>query len=189
MADETGIAIAEALDDRYIAFVAGGRTAPAGAGNVVVFWDCVNEKQVASFDFYEQVNGLRVCGKWMVVVLTDRTCVFEYHESRTKQLLSPPPEEGSDDDEIETRVEDDGTELLKGPNRVKSLHQTSSNAFALACLRNDLLVLPAQTTGQVNSYLFHQAPNVFFALTIPHSDAWPSRSTGECLLQLPNKGR
>ena len=74
-----GLGIAEALDDRYVAFVGGGR-APASSPNVVVFWDCVLDKEINRFDFYEPVLGLRLSSKYMIVVLLERTVVFEYRE-------------------------------------------------------------------------------------------------------------
>lgn len=132
-----GIAIAEALDDRYIAFVAGGRI-PAGRDSAVVFWDSFLEKELSRFELGEPVKGLRVLGKWMLVVLAERSVVFGYQE-----LLPPtPPPDDSEDEELEQ-------EELKGPNKLHALHSTSHNPYALACLTNSLLVLPAQTTGQV----------------------------------------
>ena len=70
-----GNAIAEALDDRYIAFVSGGRKA-VGKESAVIFWDCLLEKEVQRLDFSEPVKGVRVSGKWMVVVLRERSVVF-----------------------------------------------------------------------------------------------------------------
>lgn len=140
-----GIAIAEVIDDRYIAFVAGGRT-PAGSPNIVIFWDCVLERETSRFDLYEPVLGLRANGRWMAVILMERTVVFEYQELRPIQQLSPPVDE---DDDVQTEAGADSPEVLKGPNRVKSIHPTASNTYAVACLRNDLLVLPAQAVGQV----------------------------------------
>ena len=42
-----------------------------------------------------------------------------------------------------------GGTAFKGPNAIRACHPTSSNPYALACLRQDTLVLPAQSTGQV----------------------------------------
>ncbi|KAK4888620.1 autophagy protein [Elasticomyces elasticus] len=133
---EGGVAVATVLDDRYLAFVGGGRT-PAGKGSVVVFWDCMAGKEVTRLDFYESVLGVRLSSRWMCVVLRERTLVFEY---QTLQLPSPRPDSSSDDTK---------DELPLGPNKLKTLHPTSPNLHALACLTNSLLVLPAQTTGQI----------------------------------------
>jgi WD40 repeat protein len=141
-----GVALADALDDRYIAFVSGGRT-KLGKDSAVVFWDCILDKEVAKFDFGEQVKGVRVSGKWMVAVLAERTVVFAYQEIR--QQPTPPPESEDDEDAQTEKGERAEEAVLRGPNKVHALHQTSLNTFSLACLRNDLLVLPAQSTGQI----------------------------------------
>ncbi|KAK0878325.1 Phosphatidylinositol 3,5-bisphosphate-binding protein [Friedmanniomyces endolithicus] len=136
-----GIAVAAALDDRYIAFVGGGRL-PAGKSDVVVFWDAVLGKETARFHLHEPVLGVRLNGRWMVVVLRERTVVFEYQDLQPQNLPSPP----ADGTGIE---ESDLDEVPKGPNKIRALYPTSTNDHALAYLRGDLLVLPAQTTGQV----------------------------------------
>ncbi|TKA80908.1 hypothetical protein B0A55_01676 [Friedmanniomyces simplex] len=136
-----GIAVAAALDDRYVAFVGGGR-APAGKPSVVVFWDAVLGKETTRFDLHESVLGVRLNGRWMVVVLKERTVLFEYQELQPQSLPKPPPDAASTD-------EADLDEILRGPNKVKALYPTSTNYHALATLRGELLVLPAQTTGQV----------------------------------------
>ena len=144
-----GIAIAEALDDRYIAFVSGGRST-VGKQSVVVFWDCSVDKEVQRLDLSEPVKGVRVCGKWMVVVLLERTVVFAYQQ--LQQATPPPESKHEDDDDDDGRTEKASQvaeDALQGPNQVHALHPTSSNSFALAALRNDLLVLPAQSIGQI----------------------------------------
>ncbi|KAK5170317.1 Phosphatidylinositol 3,5-bisphosphate-binding protein [Saxophila tyrrhenica] len=144
-----GIALAEALDDRCIAFVAGGRTS-VGKESVVIFWDCLLEREVQRLEFAEPVKGLRLSGKWMVVVLQERSILFAYQQL---QEPTPPPENDtrdSGDDDTRTKTAAQTTEeSLRGPNKVHALHPTSSNPFALISLRNDLLVLPAQSIGQI----------------------------------------
>lgn len=142
-----GVAIAAALDDRYIAYVAGGRTS-GGSTNVVVFWDCLRNVSVTQLDFYEPVVGLRLNQRWMVVLLLDRAVVFEYQELPAEQRLSPQLDDDHEDARTETGDADPAP--WRGPNRVRSIHPTSPNPAGVASLSNDLLVLPAQTTGQVH---------------------------------------
>ncbi|KAK0302314.1 Phosphatidylinositol 3,5-bisphosphate-binding protein [Friedmanniomyces endolithicus] len=137
-----GIAVVAALDDRYVAFVGGGRS-PAGKSDVVIFWDAVLGKETARFHLHEPVLGVRLSGRWMVVVLRERTVVFEYQELQPRSLSSPH-EDGSSTEKVP-----DPNEALRAPNKVKALYPTSTNDHALANLRGDLLVLPAQSTGQV----------------------------------------
>ncbi|KAK3629562.1 Phosphatidylinositol 3,5-bisphosphate-binding protein [Elasticomyces elasticus] len=134
---EGGVAVAAVLDDRYLAFVGGGRN-PAGKGSVVVFWDCVAGKEVTRLDFYESVLGVRLSTQWMCVLLHSRTLLFEY---QTLQLPSPRSDSSSSNNNQD--------EPLRGPNKLKALYSTFPNLHALACLRNNLLILPAQTTGQI----------------------------------------
>ena len=131
---EGGIALAEALDDRYVAFVAGGRSPAKSGPNVVLFWDCVLDNEVCRFDVYEPILGLRLGRKCMIVVLHERTVVFGYQE------LSHPHSH-----------DDDGDERVFGPNKVQAIHPTSPNPHAVASLSvsNELLVLPAQSIGQI----------------------------------------
>lgn len=140
------IAIAEALDDRYAAFVCGGAAAK-WKDSCVIFWDCMREQQVHRLDFSEPVKGVRVCGKWMVVVLENRAVVFGYQQL---QQSTPPPEKTDDGfaNTHSTGNKDPG-EMTCGPNKVHALHSTSPNAFSVCVLRNDLLVLPAQSVGQI----------------------------------------
>ncbi|KAK0357101.1 Phosphatidylinositol 3,5-bisphosphate-binding protein [Friedmanniomyces endolithicus] len=136
-----GVAVAAALDDRYIAFVGGGRS-PAGKPDVVIFWDAVLGKETARFHLHEPVLGVRLSGRWMVVVLRERTVVFEYQDLQPRKSPSSPADgTGSEKSDVD--------EVPRGPNKVKALYATSTNDHALACLRGDLLVLPAQSTGQV----------------------------------------
>ena len=57
-----GLGIVEVLDDRYIAFVGGGR-APAASPNIVIFWDCLLDQEVNRFDFYEPVLDVQINSK------------------------------------------------------------------------------------------------------------------------------
>jgi hypothetical protein len=139
-----GIAIAEVLDDRYIAFVSGGRLRN-GRESVVVFWDCLLERETARLDFSEPIKGLKLSGKWFVVVLLDRTVVLSYQTLRRDSGTRGREQ----DEEDEPKAKHDDNEETRGPNKVHALHQTASNPHALACLRNDILVLPAQSVGQV----------------------------------------
>ena len=140
-----GIAIAEALDDRYVAFVSGGRLR-TGRESVVVFWDCLIERETARLDFSEPIKGLKLNGRWLVVVLLDRTVVLSY---QTLKRYSETGRDQDDEDEPEAKAGDDENEEIRGPNKVHALHQTASNPHALACLRYNVLVLPAQSVGQV----------------------------------------
>ncbi|EME85223.1 uncharacterized protein MYCFIDRAFT_196045 [Pseudocercospora fijiensis CIRAD86] len=135
--------IAEALDDRYVAFVSRHKTSETGGPNVVVFWDAVLDRELSRFDFYEPVLGLRLSSKWMAVVLAERTILFQYQE-----IAEPAtPKLDTDND---SNPDDDRAKIgpLRAPNLVHSIYPTSPNPYALACLSNDTLLLPAQSIGQ-----------------------------------------
>ncbi|KAF7193826.1 SVP1-like protein 2 [Pseudocercospora fuligena] len=135
--------IAEALDDRYLAFVSRHKTAETGGPNVVIFWDGVLDRELSRLDFYEPVLGLRLSSNWMAVVLAERTILFQYQEiaePTTPKLAADNDSNGEED------AEDSGP--LRAPNLVHSIYPTAPNPFALACLTNDILVLPAQSIGQ-----------------------------------------
>ena len=163
-----GCAIAEALDDRYIAMVGGGRV-PAGSPNVVVFLDCVLEHEVQSFDFYEPVLGIRINQRFMVVILRERSVVFSYQE-----LQEVPLQSRANAASIDTLTAESVTPM-NGPNAIVSIHQTTPNVYALAGLTERTLVLPAQTPGQVQIvplpngskriHKAHKAPLRCFALS------------------------
>ncbi|CZT18530.1 uncharacterized protein RCC_04375 [Ramularia collo-cygni] len=125
-----GVSIATALDDRFSAYVSTHRQHDLGGPNVVVFYDSVFDKELSRFDLHEPILGLRLTTKWMAVVLAERTVLFQYQE-----IPSTSPSTGD--------------VVLRAPNIIHSLHPTTSNPFALACLSNNLLVLPAQTAGQL----------------------------------------
>lgn len=128
-----GITIAAALDDRFSAYVSTHRRQELSGPTVVVFYDSVLERELSRLDFYEPVLGLRLTSKWMAVILAERMILFQYQE------IDPGPQ----------RTQDAQPTVLRAPNLVHSLHQTSPNLLALACLSNHLLVLPAQTPGQL----------------------------------------
>lgn len=145
-----GVAIAEALDDRYVAIVGGGRV-PFAKRNIVVFWDCALGKEVQRFDFHEPVVGIQLNERWMVVLLRERAVVFQYQELAPKQQPTPPssPEidlGGKNSPSEQGGVED---EVIRAPNLIHSIHPTGPNPYALATLSGDLLVMPSQTVGQV----------------------------------------
>ncbi|KAK4503062.1 hypothetical protein PRZ48_006489 [Zasmidium cellare] len=140
---EQGITIAEALDDRYYAYVYNHKNRNGGP-NVVVFWDAVLARELSRFDFHEPVLGIRLTSKWMAVILEERTMLFQYQQVQLARLPTPLAE---DSGEKEPTVSDG--QPVRAPNRVHSIHQTIANTYALACLSNDLLVLPAKTSGQL----------------------------------------
>ncbi|TKA21876.1 hypothetical protein B0A50_08612 [Salinomyces thailandicus] len=135
-----GYAIAEQLDDRYFALVGGGRS-PAGSPNVLVFWDAVLGMQVNRFDFHEEIRGVRLSPRYMIVVLNERTIVFEHQDLHTQRPPTPPLDDSKHDAKGHAR--------LRGPNLPMALYPTTRNPYAVASLSDSLLVLPAQTTGQV----------------------------------------
>lgn len=139
-----GVAIADVLDDRYLAYVGGGKV-PAGKPTVVIFWDAWLEREVIQHDFHEEVLGLRLHPRWMVVVLRERVVVFAYQEIGC--AMPPSSSSERDHDDLE------GIHLtyrrLKGPNEVCALYPTALNEHAVAHLQGDTLAIPAQATGQV----------------------------------------
>ena len=84
---EGGYAIAEQLDDRYLALTAGGRR-PAGKSSVVVWWDALLGREVARLDFREEIRGLRLSTKNLVVILEHRVIVF-LHQTLKSEPRSP----------------------------------------------------------------------------------------------------
>lgn len=140
---ELGIFIAEVLDDRYYAYVYKNKNRNGGP-NVVCFWDAVLDRELAKFDFHEPVLGVRLTSKWMAVVLEERTVLFQYQMIQPQNQPTPPQESSEDDDQ---NIEEG--EPVRAPNLVHSVYQTSTNTYALACLFNELLVLPAKTSGQI----------------------------------------
>ena len=143
---EGGYAIAEALDDRYIALVGGGR-APATNPSVVAFWDAKLGVEASSLDLREPVLAVRAGSRWMIAVLRERCVMFEYQVLEPRGLPTPPPQTGDDDV--------DGEEILRGPNKPTALYPTATNPFALAALKGELLALPAVTVGQVQIIPLH----------------------------------
>ncbi|KAF2171734.1 hypothetical protein M409DRAFT_50390 [Zasmidium cellare ATCC 36951] len=140
---ELGISIAEVLDDRYCAYVYNHKNR-SGGPNVVVFWDALLDRELSRFDFHEPVLGIRLTSKWMAVVLEERTVLFQYQRIHLPRLPTPPAEDAGEEER--TPAED---QPVRAPNLVHSIYQTTANTYALACLSNDLLVLPAKTLGQI----------------------------------------
>jgi len=141
-----GAAIAEALDDRYLAYVGGGR-APAGSSNVVVFWDALLGKEITKFDFHEPVLRVRLNSRWMAVVLMERVVVFEYQQLRPQATATKASDVATS--ARPHHVDEKVDEPVRGPNTVKAVYPTVPNPHGLACLQDSLLALPAQSTGQV----------------------------------------
>nr|POF06976.1 svp1-like protein 2 [Quercus suber] len=140
-----GVAIAESLDDRYLAYVGGGKI-PTGKPTVVVFWDCLLECEVCKHDFHEKVLGVRLNKRWMVVMLRERAIVFAYQEIRPPTLPSAPSD-GEDRDDSEARHPRQAT--LKGPNEVCAIYLTVQNEHAIGDLQGHLFAVPAQAIGQI----------------------------------------
>ncbi|KAI5362129.1 Putative WD40/YVTN repeat-like-containing domain superfamily [Septoria linicola] len=138
------VAIVEALDDRYYAFVLRDKTKYAGP-NVVVFWDAVSDAELSRFDLHEPVIGIRLTSKWMAVILEERTVLFQYQQIQRGEH-SASFGDGSHSDQTEKELEN---ETVRAPNFAHSIYRTSTNIHAIASLTNELLVLPAQSVGQV----------------------------------------
>lgn len=141
---DSGISIAEILDDRYIAFVSYHKVQGASP-NVVIFWDAVLERELKRFDFYEPVLGVRLTSRWMAVILEERTILFQHQEIVNQVPTSVPPQMSASVESMDR--EEPAT--VRAPNSLHSIHPTATNTFALAALSNDLLLLPAKTIGQV----------------------------------------
>ncbi|KAK4561376.1 Phosphatidylinositol 3,5-bisphosphate-binding protein [Recurvomyces mirabilis] len=129
-------------DDRFLAYVYGGDSR-GGKPSEVIFCDAEVGCEAQRFDLHEDVLGLRLDENWMTVILRERTIVFRYEELPRPQLPTPPPEHETDD------MKHASPSPSKGPNIVHALYPTSPNPHALASLRNNTLILPAVTPGQV----------------------------------------
>lgn len=144
--------IAEPLDDRYCAFVFKHKSKNAGP-NVVVFWDAILERELSSFDFHEPILGVRLTSKWMAVILEQRTVLFQYQDLQPRACS---PAEHDDSGSEQTEIEP--MEPIRAPNLAHSIYPTSINMFAVASLSNELLVLPAQSIGQVQLITLKSEP-------------------------------
>lgn len=133
-----GVGLAAVLDDRYFAVVGGGKT-PAGSQNVFTFWDASLGRQIARFDLHERILGLRLSCRYSVAVLAARSIIFEYQDLETQEPTPPASPSKDPTSPAEAR----------GPNKIKDLVSTAPNPYALACLGSSVLVLPAQSVGQV----------------------------------------
>ncbi|GAB1740785.1 hypothetical protein NU219Hw_g5868t1 [Hortaea werneckii] len=147
---EGGYAIAEQLDDRYFALTAGGRR-PAGKPSVVVWWDAVLGRETSSLDFREEIKGLRLSTKSLVVILEYRVIVLLHQTLRCepKSPSSPGQSEQQRSNKDAEAMRHEVKTVSEAPNVPKSLHPTGANPYALASLQGDTLALPAQSTGQV----------------------------------------
>lgn len=134
-----GVGIAAVLDDRYLAVVGGGK-APFASPNVLSFWDAALGRQLNTINFHERVLGVRLASSFAVIILAERTLLYEYQELNTQQPTPPV----SPSDEI-----DESGLTERGLNKVRNLYPTAVNTFAIGCLNDHLLVLPAQSPGQV----------------------------------------
>ena len=134
-----GVAIAAVLDDRYLAVVGGGK-APFASPNVLSFWDAALGRQMNTINFHEQILDVKLSHSHAAIILAERTLLYEYQEL-AKQEPTPP---------VSPSEETEQTGLTeRGLNKVKNLYSTSPNTHGLGCLIETLLVLPAQSPGQV----------------------------------------
>lgn len=134
-----GVGIAAVLDDRYFAVVGGGK-APFASPNILSFWDAAIGRQMHAINFHEHILGVKLAPSHAAIILAERTILYEYQELVGQEAT--PPASPSDD------VEQTGL-TERGLNKVKNLYPTSANTFGLGCLNESLLVLPAQSPGQV----------------------------------------
>ncbi|KAI7414499.1 hypothetical protein KC332_g4082 [Hortaea werneckii] len=157
---EGGYAIAEQLDDRYLALTAGGRR-PAGKSSVVVWWDALLGREVAKLDFREETKGLRLSTKHLVVILEHRVIVFLHQtlKSESRSPSSPGQSEHQLPNKDAIPMRHEAETAPKAPNVPKSLHPTGHNPYALASLQGDTLALPAQSTGQVQLITLNSESN------------------------------
>jgi hypothetical protein len=104
------------------------------------FWDAAIGRQMNTINFHEQILDIKLALSHAVVILAERTLLYEYQEL-DKQVPTPPvsPSEAAEQTGLTER----------GLNRVKNLYSTSLNIYGLGCLIDKLLVLPAQSPGQV----------------------------------------
>ena len=134
-----GVAIAAVLDDRYLAVVGGGK-APFASPNVLSFWDAALGRQMNTINFHEQILDVKLSHSHAAIILAERTLLYEYQEL-AKQEPTPP---------VSPSEETEQTGLTeRGLNKVKNLYSPSPNTHGLGCLIETLLVLPAQSPGQV----------------------------------------
>ncbi|PNS17998.1 Autophagy-related protein 18 [Sphaceloma murrayae] len=117
-----GVAIAAALDDRYVVLVGGGRK-PNTSPNKLQLWDNLESRLLNTLDFAEPILGVKITARTAAVVLQERTVFLQYATGRTTGM----PQLGS----------------------VLSIHDTAANPYALCCIRGEKTVLPGLTHGQV----------------------------------------
>lgn len=118
-----GIAIAETLDDRYIAVVGGGRH-PNSPLSRYEFWDMVRDKRLFHMDNVEPILGIRVNFDYVAVIYIDCAMIFKWSKSS-----------------------EDGVTAI--PAKPHNIYKTASNPHALCCISDHIMVLPGLTPGQV----------------------------------------
>jgi hypothetical protein len=136
---DEGVARAAVLDDRYFAVVGGGK-APFASPNVLSFWDAALDRQMNTINFHEPVLDVRLAHSHAAIILTSRTLLYEYQELATHE---PTPSASPSGQTEPTGLTE------RALNKVKNLYSTAANTFGLGCLTESLLVLPAQSPGQV----------------------------------------
>jgi hypothetical protein len=134
-----GAAIVAIHNSRFLAWVPGQKSAHVDGPNFFHFWDLALDRELTRFNLFEPIKGLRINGKFLAVVLDTRTVVFQHQILNRNVFNKAHPSEFTID----------SNETSTAPNRPHSLHGTTNNTFALACLHDNLLVLPAQSPGQV----------------------------------------
>jgi hypothetical protein len=134
-----GAAIVALHNSRYLAWVPSQKSAHVDGPNSFHFWDLALDRELTRFNLFEPIKGLRINAKFLAVILDTRTVVFQH------QLLNRNAFNKAHSDELVVNP----NETMTAPNRPHSLHGTVNNTFALACLHENLLVLPAQSPGQV----------------------------------------
>jgi hypothetical protein len=134
-----GVGVAAVLDDRYFAVVGGGK-APFASPNVLSFWDAATGRQMNTINFHEPILDVKLSHSHAAIILAGRTLLYEYQELDKQEPT--PPESPSEHAEQTGLTE-------RGLNKVKNLYSTATNTFGLGCLNESLLVLPAQSPGQV----------------------------------------
>ena len=130
-------------NDRFLAFVPSKKAEDVGGPTYFHFWDTVLAREITRYNLFEPIRGLRISPRFLVTVLEGRTVAFQY------QTLDKNAFNHSQGDQVNVGPD----EVITAPNRPHSLHVTGHNPFALACLHDSLLILPAQSPGQLQLIL------------------------------------
>jgi WD40 repeat protein len=134
-----GAAIVALHNSRYLAWVPSQKSANADGPNSFHFWDLALDRELTRFNLFEPIKGLRINAKFLAVILDTRTVVFQ-HQRLNRNAFNKA---------YSSELAVNSNETMTAPNRPHSLHGTTNNTFALASLHENLLVLPAQSPGQV----------------------------------------